>query len=139
MSSEENKSIASRIVYEFVNTGNTAAADALFADTLIDHRPDQKDGDRETTKQFLLSLRTAFPDLKFAVEQVFGEKDMVVVHVAGKAVHKGVFMGIPATGKTVTIRGTTILRIANGKAVERWNITDIFGVMRQLGVKFIPA
>lgn len=131
----EEKSIASRIVYEFVNTGNTAAADELFSTDLIDHRPDQGDGDRESTKQFLLSLRSAFPDLKFTVEHVFGEKDMVVVHVVGKATHKGDFMGIPATGKTAIIRGTTILRIANGKAVERWNITDIFGVMKQLGIK----
>lgn len=139
MSLEENKSIACRIVYEFVNTGNTAAADELFAEDLIDHRPDQRDGDREATKKFLLSLRTAFPDLKFNVEQVFSEKDMVVVHVVGRATHMGEFMGITATGKKATIRGTTILRIANGKAVERWNITDIFGVMNQLGTKPTPT
>lgn len=135
MSLEENKSIASRIVYEFVNTGNTAVADELFAPDLIDHRPGQGDGDRESTKQFLASLRTAFPDLKFAIEHVFSEKDMVVVHVLAQATQRGEFMGIPPTGKKAIIRGTTILRIANGRAVERWNIVDTFGVMKQLGVK----
>lgn len=90
---------------------------------------------RESTKQFLVSLRTAFPDLKFAIEHVFSEKDMVVVHVLAQAAQNGEFMGIPPTGKKAIIRGTTILRIANGRAVERWNIVDTFGVMKQLGVK----
>jgi steroid delta-isomerase-like uncharacterized protein len=133
MSVEESKSIAKRIVYEFVNTGNTAAADELFGPELIDHRTGQPDGDRDSTKRFLISLRTAFPDLKFAVEHVFGEGDMVVVHVIAEATQRGEFVGIPPTGKKVVIKGTTILRIANGRAVERWNIVDVYGVIQQLG------
>lgn len=89
----------------------------------------------EDAKQFIGSLRTAFPDLKFTIEHLFGEEDKIVVHVVGPGTHRGEFMGIPATGKKVILRGTTILRLANGKVVERWNITDIFGVLRQLGAK----
>jgi len=135
MSLEENKAVVRRIIYEFVNTGNTAVADETFSADLVDHRPGQTDGGREDAKRFIVGLRQAFPDLEFKIEHLFGEGDKVVVHVVGPGTHTGEFMGISATGKKVILRGTTILRLANGKVVERWNITDLFGVLTQLGAK----
>jgi predicted ester cyclase len=44
-------------------------------------------------------------------------------------------MGMPATGKQVTIKGIHIDRIAGGKVVETWNYSDMMGVMQQLGMK----
>jgi predicted ester cyclase len=46
-------------------------------------------------------------------------------------------MGIPATGKQVTVTGITINRIAGGRIVESWDKFDQMGMMQQLGV--IPA
>jgi len=46
-------------------------------------------------------------------------------------------MGIAATGKTITITGIVIYRIANGKIQEEWDYSDMLGLMQQLGV--VPA
>ena len=43
-------------------------------------------------------------------------------------------MGVPATGKTVAIDVMDILRLEDGKLVEHWNVVDVAGMMRQLGV-----
>jgi predicted ester cyclase len=43
-------------------------------------------------------------------------------------------MGIPATGREVTVSGIIITRIAGGKITERWDEFDLMGVMVQLGV-----
>ena len=49
-------------------------------------------------------------------------------------VHPGDFNGIPATGRHVSMTGISIDRIAGGKIVESWEVTDDAGLLRQLGV-----
>jgi predicted ester cyclase len=50
-----------------------------------------------------------------------------------RGTHQGEFMGVPATGKVVTVTGIYISRIAGGKVVEDWSSSDMPGVMQQLG------
>jgi predicted ester cyclase len=38
----------------------------------------------------------------------------------------------PPTGRRVTIKGITIVKVANNKIVERWAIIDELNLMRQL-------
>jgi len=52
--------------------------------------------------------------------------------------HTGDFLGIPATGKEVTMTGIAAHRIANGKIVEHWGQNDVLGLFQQLGA-FPPA
>jgi predicted ester cyclase len=42
-------------------------------------------------------------------------------------------MGIPPTGKKVTLTGISIARIADGKIAEVWGASDQVGLMQQLG------
>jgi predicted ester cyclase len=44
------------------------------------------------------------------------------------------FMGAPASGKTVTFRSVDIIRIRDGKAVEHWGVNDNLALMTQLGL-----
>ena len=43
-------------------------------------------------------------------------------------------MGIPPTGKQVTLSAMNIFRVANGKFVEQWVNSDDLDLMQQLGV-----
>lgn len=52
-------------------------------------------------------------------------------------VHKGEFMGLPPTGKPITMTGIEIFRIENDKIVELWGEANLLGLMMQLGI--IPA
>jgi predicted ester cyclase len=42
-------------------------------------------------------------------------------------------MGLPATGRDVTIAGLVISRFRGGKVVEEWEASDVFGLMQQIG------
>ena len=46
-------------------------------------------------------------------------------------------MGIPPTGKPVTVTGMIINRIGNGQSEEGWLNVDALGMLQQLGV--IPS
>ena len=80
---------------------------------------------------------TAFPDWHGTVDDIIAEGDTVVNRWTGHGTHLVELMGIPATGKPVTLNGITIFRIAGDKIVEEWTQADQLSMMQQLG--FIPS
>jgi predicted ester cyclase len=71
-------------------------------------------------------------------EFLVAEGDMVVVHETYRLRHKGEFQGISPTGKEVSITGTEIYRIADGKFVGQWVEGDMLGLLQQLGILPTP-
>ena len=88
----------------------------------------------EEIKQRLAEAIKAFPDVHFNIEDIVAEGDKVVVHFTFRGTHKGVFAGIPPTGKQVEMQGVQIARLVNEQIVEDWVIRDTMGLMQQLGV-----
>jgi steroid delta-isomerase-like uncharacterized protein len=134
MSPEENKAIVRRI-FEASNTGNPDILEEVIADDIIIHnpKPGQLPGS-EGAKQSFQKFHSGFPDVKVTVEHMIAEEDLVMMHLLISATHKGEFAGISPTGKQITITGMEIVRLANGKVVERWSNFDQLGFYRQLGV-----
>jgi len=136
MSTEENKALMRRWI-EAVNQRNLAVFDELCAPEFVYHDASKTMQGLEPYKQFLSMYLTAGPDLHFTIEDEVAEGDKVVTRYTTRGTHLGSFMGIPPTGKHVTVTGIAITRIANGKAVEEWANADDLGLLQQLGV--IPA
>jgi predicted ester cyclase len=65
------------------------------------------------------------------------EGDLVAGPWRATGTHQGELMGIPATGKPISISGMGMDRVVDGKIVESWGNWDAMGMMAQLGV--IPA
>jgi predicted ester cyclase len=60
---------------------------------------------------------------------------MVAVRWVGRGTHRGELMGIPPTGKSVTVTGITVVRAnASGETEEAWVNLDTLGMLQQLGV-----
>ena len=136
MSTEENKAIDRRFTEEVWNQGNLAVVDELMSADYDGHDPAMPAGS-EGLKQFVLMYRSAFPDVHLTIEDQIAEGDTVVSRWTARGTHKGELMGIPPTGKQVTVTGMNIERIANGKFVEGWSNYDTLGMLQQLGV--VPA
>jgi predicted ester cyclase len=134
--SEENKAISRRLYEELVSQGNLSVADELVAAGFVDHNPTGPGfaTGPEGIKQVFTMFRSAFPDLQFTIEDQVAEGDKVVSRLTARGTHQGELMGIPPTGKTVTIGVVDILRIDGGKIVERWGEADLLGMMQQIGV-----
>lgn len=133
--SEQNKDVARRVWEEFRSQGRTELADELLSHDFHDHDPANPEDVRtpEGAKEELAAYRAAFPDMSIAVEDQLAEGDLVASRWILRATHQGDLMGIPATGKRVTVTGTTIARIENGKVREEWHQWDQAGLLRQVG------
>jgi steroid delta-isomerase-like uncharacterized protein len=139
MSAEESKAIARR-GYEAINQNTLDALDEIVASDMTDHDPAPGQGPGlEGVKQWFSEMHTAFPDFQMNVEDMIAEGEKVVNRVSMSGTHEGEFMGIEPTGNRVTITGIDILRITDGKIVERWGNFDNLGMMQQLGVMEPPS
>jgi len=142
MSTEENKAILRRMVEEVICGGNLDLMDELVAPDFVNHHSIAT-GEAshsigvENFRQEIMRVRSVFPDIAMTTIHLLADGDKVVEHFQVRGTHKGEFMGIPATGKKVEYSGITIVRVANGKLAERWNITDRYGLLQQFGA--IPS
>ncbi|MGP3932098.1 ester cyclase [Nonomuraea sp. KM88] len=91
----------------------------------------------QAMKEVLAVLHRAFPDLHVEVEDVIAEGDRVVTRNTVTGTHRGEYMGVAPTGKSVTYNEIIIARFADGRIAETWAVVDILSVMRQLGA--IPS
>lgn len=136
MSTEENKALTHR-GFDRLNERNWASFNELVAPEIVAHIASTTIQGLAAYQQFLSSNYTAFPDLHFTVEDLIAEGDRVVARYTGQGTHQGDLMGIPPTGKQVTVSNILITRIANDKVVEQWLNYDALGMLQQLGV--IPS
>ncbi len=88
-------------------------------------------------RQFYLGMTGGLPGSTLIIDDQVAEGDTLVARFRLDGVHAGNLMGIPASGKSVSIAGITIMRFANGRCVERWNQADFLGMLQQIGA--IPA
>jgi steroid delta-isomerase-like uncharacterized protein len=141
MAAEQNKALIVRFVEEIFNRGNVGIVGEIFAPDFIEHEqlpPGIPEG-REGVKVLTTQLRSAFPDFKATIDDILAEGDKVVIRMTWSGTQKGEFMGVPATGKRVSIGVIDIIRITDGKAVEHWGQMDSMGLMQQLGAIPAPA
>ena len=122
MSTEENKAMVRRVMetYSKGQEASMAALEELYAPDYVYHGPGAfGDADLAATKQMVRAFFTAFPEQHVTVEDLIAEGDKVVSRYTFRARHQGEFMGVPATGKAVTVRGIMISRFAGAVDVPQ--------------------
>jgi steroid delta-isomerase-like uncharacterized protein len=88
---------------------------------------------RELLKEVFARLHRAFPDLHIAVEDLIAEGDKVVARDTVTGTHRGEYMGLPPSGKSITYNEIFICRFAGGRIAETWGVVDVLSQLRQLG------
>jgi predicted ester cyclase len=91
----------------------------------------------ELLKQVWAMLFRVYPDIHLTVEDVIAEGDKVVARNTVTGTHRGEFMGVGPTVKSVTYSEIFIFRFADGRVVETWGVVDVYAQMKQIGV--LPA
>ena len=131
---ESNGQVMRRAFEEIMTRGNIAAIDELFASDFTGHDTSGGTFGREEFREGVLDMLSAFSDRQVKIADQVVAEDKVVTRWQATGVHAGEFNGIPATGRRVSLTGISIDRIAGGKIVESWEVTDDAGLLRQLGV-----
>jgi steroid delta-isomerase-like uncharacterized protein len=133
--SDDSKTIVRQLYEEVWNKRRLELVDEIISPSHALHDPNLTDSaiGPEAYKRQVTRFITAFPDLRFNVEDMFGERDKLAVAWTISGTHKGEFMGIPATDKKVSVDGITLNHIVNGKIMDSYISWDTLGLMRQLG------
>jgi predicted ester cyclase len=107
---------------------NYSLLDELIGRDFVDHTPSPgQPGGVAGVWAKVEGLRCAFPDLRFILEET------VAVQYYWTGTHKGAFLDVAPTGRTVVVRGMDFYRVRNGAIVEHWHTVDELGLLRQLG------
>ena len=132
--SEENKAIMQQFI-DGMNAQDASFVERFVAPNYVEHdpMPDQAPG-AQGLQDMMQMFYAGFPDMKGTVNQIISEGDVVSVALTTTGTHNGDFMGIPATGKKISITEVHMVRIADGKMVEHWGLADGMTMMQQLGV-----
>jgi steroid delta-isomerase-like uncharacterized protein len=133
---QRNKDVSRRLIEEVFNQGKLELLDELAAQDSVGHdaaMPEPTTGP-EGMKRLIGNYRTAFPDIRFTIEDQVAEGDRVATRWTARGTHEGDLWGISPTGRQSTVTGITIDRIEGGKIAEAWTNWDALGLMQQLGV-----
>ena len=115
--------------------GDLGAADALLHPGFSLHTPLPTPGPGiEAMNTVITTCRAAFHGLHVTVDDILADEDTVTARFTARGVHKGEFMGLPPTGKAITMTGIEIFRVQDGKITELWGEANLMGLMQQLGM-----
>jgi steroid delta-isomerase-like uncharacterized protein len=130
------KALTRKFIDEVWSQGKLDLLEQLVASECVTHDPAAPGGEirgLDGIKQLVSMYRHAFPDTQFEINDLILEGNKVAARLTVSGTHKGALMGIPATGKRVSITGTTITHFRDGKQVESWASYDQLGMLQQLG------
>ena len=140
---ERNKNTFKRLLEECINAGNLGLAEQLLTVDRPDHQemggmPPEMLAGYAGFQRVIGMFREGFPDLRFTSQYMIAEGDRVLSYNVIEGTHRGAFMGIPPTGKSIRTTAADVCRFNDeGKISEHWGVFDTFAMMMQLGV--IPA
>ena len=134
MSKEVNLATLGKFA-EAVNTGKFDLFKEVVAPGCVDHdpAPGQAPGP-DGYRMFFSQMRTAFPDLKVALEALVADDESIDIAYTLTGTHRGPLDEIPPSGRQIKIRGVQLSKFKDGKMVERWGSSDELGLLNQLGV-----
>ncbi len=132
--SDENKEVVRRFNIEVIQNGSEAAFHALMSPDFINHAapPGMPQGPESMWNTFEKVLRPALSNLKIVIHEQIAEADKVTTRKTISGIHSGTLLGVPATGRELTISVIDIVRIEGGRYAEHWGLNTLSNVIATL-------
>lgn len=93
----------------------------------------------EEANSVIAACRAALDGLHVTVEALVAEGDPVTARFTARGVHRGVCMGVPPTGRAITMTGIEIFRTRDGRIAGLRGEANRMGLARQPGILPTPA
>ena len=97
------------------------------------HFPGSPPMDLSGDQQFVAMFHAPFSKLRHPIDEVVGEGGAVAIRLRFEGVHTGDFMGVPASGRHISVAAAAFLHITGGKVAEFWAFLDQMHLMQQIG------
>jgi predicted SnoaL-like aldol condensation-catalyzing enzyme len=127
MATDQNKEVVRRFINEVLSGGHLDRIDQVLSPSYVNRAFGV---DLAAFKGLVAGLTAALPERRFDIEELIAEGDAVVARYTGEMRDR--------TGKTVSVRGLTYYRLADGKIVEDDPITTP-DLAAELGPLLAPA
>jgi steroid delta-isomerase-like uncharacterized protein len=134
---DKNKEIARTFFEDVLGQGHLERYAESHSKDFVAHGEDH-DHSLEEDMAAAKEERHAAPDMKIRVNQILAERDLVAVYWTAWGTNTQPGMGLPGTGKKISVDGMTIFRFKAGKICEEWSVWDMLSVMQQAGVVSLP-
>jgi predicted ester cyclase len=80
----------------------------------------------------LRSVVDAFPDYRWDLRHLVVDPPWVAAHFVDTGVHTGTFLGVPATGRAVSLQEFSFYRLQDRRIVEVWVAAENLHLLEQL-------
>jgi steroid delta-isomerase-like uncharacterized protein len=133
MSTEQNQAVIRRCFQE-LDRQNLDVLDDLCTPGYVAHFPGVPGAQtRDAIKPVWGQFFVAFPNLRHTIESIIAEGDRVVARLIIEGVHTGPFMGMPPTGRAISIGSINFFRFEGGAIAEQWIDYNALGMLQALG------
>lgn len=134
MSATENKQLVRCYYEQLWNQWDAHAIDQLIAPGIVFRGSlGMTVTGVDAFRNYLDTVRRAFPDFHNCIEDLIAEGDQVVARLAYSGTHRGELFGLPPTGRAVQYDGIALFRLVDHKISEGWVMGDTLSLLRQLG------
>ena len=120
----ENEAIVRRFFEELWNEGDLRVADELVAADHVHDVGGEELRGPDGVKGAVTWLRTAFPDLRFEIDDLITDGDDVALRWTASGTHLGPFEDLQPTGRRVQWKGSDWFRLHGGRIIEVWAFAD---------------
>jgi steroid delta-isomerase-like uncharacterized protein len=125
-----NKELVLRFYKEVYGDWNMALVDAAVSPRFVSHDwPEGGPTGPQAFRDYYSAIRSAVPDARYVVDDLIAEGDRVVVRWRMLGTHEHAFGDIPPTGRAITLAGIAVYRLEDGKLMERWVVSDVYGLL----------
>lgn len=132
---KNQSALVRQFIERVLNEGDIEATGEYFWDDVVEEVPFPGQGPGlKGLKEVLGGMRAAFPDMKWVVEEQVESADKVVSRFTWSGTQQAPFLGVPATGRRVTVWGMVIDKFEGEKIKSTRLIMDALGLLAQLGV-----
>lgn len=132
---ETNRQAIERFV-EFINSGDRAIGQTVISPDVVFHAPTSPEplSGLDGYVAVLGMMRGAMPDVQWKVEETIAEGDKVMVRFTMTGTQTHPLMGMPATGKPVSVTAMNIYQLKDGLIIREHGLPDLFTMLGQLGL-----
>jgi steroid delta-isomerase-like uncharacterized protein len=121
--------------YDLLNKGDVDGFGGLLADGFVEH--DTMPGLTPTKEGVLEMFRgylASFPDFHMEVDDILPSGDKAVARATVTGTQDGEFMGLPPSGRSVSVQLIDIMRFDDaGLVCEHWGVADMLSLLQQIG------
>lgn len=129
-----NKKLLKRFYQKVYKEWDMSVAEEMLAPGFVSHDWPKDLKGPEGFKKYYNTFKKAIPDAKYEVKDLITEGNRVVVRWEMHGHYENPFPGmdIQPTGQKIILKGVAIYRVEDKKLKERWVISDVYGLLKEV-------